>query len=109
MFQEITAEQIAAWKKQYGEEAVLMLKFDKGKVYLLEPTKAKGFFLLAKRVLIAQQANDMLEAGQIVLNQCYLGGLGDLKEVNQDSAEYVSCCLNCTNLIGVMEASFTLA
>lgn len=111
MFTEVSKEQIEAWKKEHGEDGVIMLAFSKpqGEVYFKTPEKSKNLFHMAKRAIAFQQQNDTISAGEVILNECYLGGLGDLKTLDKNTLVYVNSCMYCTQLIESLEAVFTTA
>ena len=108
MFIDISEATIKEWKDKYGEDGVLCLSLKEGKVYLLNPEKSSNLFHMTKRAITAQNQGDPLEAGEIIFNECYLGGLGDKKDINKNSLAYISTCMHCTNLIDVMEGNFTV-
>lgn len=108
-FQPISEEQVEAWKKQHGK--VLILNFPKqgGVVYLAEPENTKNFFHMAKRAVTYQNQDDTISAGEVILNECYLGGLGELLKIDKNTKIYFSMCLYCTNLMDALEGFFTVA
>jgi hypothetical protein len=109
MFQSITEETIKAWKDKYGQDNVIALNIADGKIYFKKPTTSQNYFHIAKRAIIHQQQNDLLTAGEIVFNECYLGGLGERADINIDSSVFVNACFRCADLIEVLEGNFTTA
>lgn len=108
MFAEVTEKQVESWKEKY-EEGVLIWDTPNGKLYLRNPNKSDKFFHTIKRALVFQRRDDLVSAGEIIFNQCYLGGLGELKEINKNDPVYISVCLACTELIELVEGVFTVA
>ena len=107
MVENITDEQIKSWQDKYGKGNIICLEFGKAKIYLLDPAKSTNYFHMAKRMMIEQQKNDLIGSGEIIFNECYLGGLGERKEIDKNTAEYINTCVHCTNLIPVLEVNFT--
>lgn len=109
MFKEVSTEQIEAWKKEHGELVVLNFSKPQGKVYFIDPPKSKNYFHMAKRATAYQQSNESISAGELIFNECYLGGLGDLSKIDKNTAIYFNTCAYCTQLIESLEAVFTTA
>ena len=107
MSQKITEDQLKEWKAKYGDGNILALNIEGEKVYFVKPSKSGKFFHIAKRALIFQQQNDIIGAGEVVFNQCYLGGLGDKKEIDKENPVYLNCCIKCCDLIEILESNFT--
>ncbi len=108
-FQNVSTEQIEAWKKEHGTLTVLAFSKPQGQVYFIDPAKSKNYFHMAKRALAFQQSNDTIGAGEVILNECYLGGLGELSKMNKNTPLYVNMCVLCTQLLEQLEAVFTTA
>lgn len=108
MFIKVSDEQIEAWKKKHTE-GVLTWETTKGNVYFKNPNKSNKYFHIIKRALIFQQNKDLVSAGEVILNACYLGGLGDLEDIEKNDPNYVGACLACTDLIEITEGNFTAA
>lgn len=109
MFVEVSEATIKAWKEKYGEDSIIALNFEEGKIYFKKPSKGKNYFHTAKRAVIFQQQNDLLSAGEIVFNECYLGGIGEQKDIDVNNSIYINACFRCADLIEVLEANFTPA
>lgn len=109
MFTKVSTQAIESWKEKYGEGNLLVLKFKGGEVYFQKPEKTPNYFHTAKRVIILQQQQDLLSAGEVVFNETYLGGLGDRKDINKNSSIYINTCVRCGDLIELLEANFTIA
>lgn len=70
-----TPEQVAGWKKQYGEDKVFVYEADGKKCWLRTPDrKIIGFAAVTARDNLAQK--------EIVIRQCWLAG--DAELVNDD-------------------------
>jgi hypothetical protein len=108
-FQPISEEQIEAWKKEHGTLTVLNFSKPEGKVYFIDPNKSKNYFHMAKRAISYQQRNETIEAGEVIFNECYLGGLGDPSKIEKNTSIYINACVYCTQLIESLEAVFTTA
>lgn len=108
MFEEITEKQIQAWKEKHTG-GVLSWDAPNGKIYLINPNKSDKFFHTVKRALMLQRREDLVGAGEIIFNECYLGGLGKLEDINKNDPVYISICLACTELIELVEGVFTTA
>lgn len=108
-FQNVSTEQIEAWKKEHGTLTVLAFSKPQGQVYFIDPNKSKNYFHMAKRAIAYQQRNETIEAGEVILNECYLGGLGELSKIDKNTSIYVNMCMYCTQLIESLEAVFTTA
>lgn len=69
----VTRDQIEKWKKQYGEVHVIEVKQDKGDpvVAYLKPVKERNIYA---SVFSFMQSGKMLEAGEVILANCFLGG-----------------------------------
>lgn len=63
---EPTAEQIAGWKKQYGD--VFRLEVDGHVAYLKKPGRK------VMSMALSTGKNDPIKFGEIILNNCWLGG-----------------------------------
>ncbi|WP_052594160.1 hypothetical protein [Aureispira sp. CCB-QB1] len=108
MFIKVSNEQIEAWKKKHVE-GVLAWETQEGKVYFKNPNKSEKYFHTIKRALVFQQNKDLVSAGEVIFNACYLGGLGDLNNIEKNHPSYVGACLACTDLIEITEGNFTAA
>ncbi len=74
---EITQEQIDSWKQQHGEVAVIEVTVTPGdvaKAYLKPADRNVVAFGLAKSM-----KSQIVEAGEFVLKNCYIGGDERLK------------------------------
>lgn len=106
---EISKEQVEAWKEQHGDNAVLRIEIKGTEIFILDPTKVKDYFNLFKRCIQYTLSGDLVSAGELVVNTCYLGGLGSKKEMDRTSQVYASLCFNCAKLLDVEEETFTKA
>lgn len=117
MFTEVTETQVKEWKSKYGQDSIIALDFrtadekekevDGKQVYLVKPEKTANYFDTAKRAMNSSMSGDEVSASEIVFNECYLGGLGQKKEINKNSIEYLSVVLKCNSLLTVLESNFT--
>lgn len=99
-------EQIDAWKKEHAE--LFKAKYGEETVYL-KPfnSKSSSYFATSCRLAKMQSKEDFVEAGELLLRTCYLGGLGELNEVNRDTPEYISLCISCNELFQLPNVSLT--
>lgn len=104
----VSQEQVDAWKKKHTG-GVLIWKTKEGEVYFKNPNKSEHFFHTIKRALVFQQNKDLVSAGEVIFNECYLGGLGDFKDIEKNNPIFVGACLACTDLIEITEGNFTAA
>ena len=90
---EITAEQIAAWKKKYGR--VFSIEVDGKTAYLRKPDRKTLSFATT-----AGQTNPM-KFNEALLNGCWLGGD---EEIKTDDDLFLSVSGKLADLIQVKEA-----
>ena len=103
----ISEGQIEQWKEKYG--AVCVIDYEDKKVYLRPfDSSFENYYATACRVGKMQAKDDMVEAGTILFNSCYLGGLGDLTEINENTPEFVALSVACNNLFQVPEIGLTI-
>lgn len=109
---DITQEQIENWKKEYGADQVYCLELKKDgnivKVYFKNTDCVKNKFSLMSRFMTFSASNQEMESGELILKSCYLGGLGELKELSRDSDEYISACIYARSIPSFMEGDFQL-
>lgn len=90
-FKNLTEEEIAELKKAHGEIAVIELKQKKeviGRAYFKPLNNFVGYRDTMARFISADRKGQPFEAGEIVFNECYLGGLADKNEM--DSPYYAA-------------------
>lgn len=89
----VTREQIEKWKKQYGEVHVVEVKVEKGEnvVGYLKPVKERNIYA---SVFSFMQAGKLLEAGEVILANCYLGGDELIKTDEQVAASAAMAAYN---------------
>lgn len=105
----VTQEQIKAWKQEYGDNSILKIKLRGDVVYLLDPEKSKNYFHMAKRTLQFLLKDDIGGAGEVVFNECYLGGLGKIDSIDTNAPIYFDACYYAGQLMEVAKGSFTRA
>jgi hypothetical protein len=105
-----TEEQIKQWKEKHGELIELNLNDGKIKIYLQRPETLKAYFATMSRAISATERDNSVEAGEIILRACYLGGdLGErLQDYNKETQEFLSACFHCNNLIRILSGNFQI-
>lgn len=104
-------EQLKKWKEQFGE--VFQLQIKKGDaeidIYLKSPEKMQTYFGTMSRAIAAIERDSAIEAGEIILRGCYLGGgFGDnINQYNKETPEFLSACFYCSQLVTVLKGNFT--
>lgn len=91
--QEISQEQIDAWKKQYGD--IFAIKVDGKTAYLKKPDKRTLSF-----ASVAGQ-KDPMKFNEIVLENCFIGGD---EEIKKDDSLFLAASSKIVELIEVKEA-----
>jgi hypothetical protein len=111
----LSEEQVQQLKSQHGAGKIIVVTVCNQKVYFLDPNHSKNYFHTAKRVLRLQQMKDMAGAGEVIFNECYLGGIGvnsideKINEVDRNTPLYFSLCVALNNLMELHLGSFTTA
>lgn len=89
-----TDQQVAEWKKQYGE--VYAVKVDGYVCYLKKPSrKAIGYASMAGK-------ENPMKFNEIMLNECYIGGA---EEVKTDDTLFLSVSSKIADLVTIKEAA----
>lgn len=91
--QEVTQEQIDAWKKQYGD--IYAIKVDGKTAYLKKPDRKTLSF-----ASVAGQ-KDPMKFNEIILENCFIGGD---EEIKQDDSLFLAASAKIVELIEVKEA-----
>ena len=91
--QEISQEQIDAWKKQYGD--IFAIKVDGKTAYLKKPDRRTLSF-----ASVAGQ-KDPMKFNEIVLENCFIGGD---EEIKKDDSLFLAASSKIVELIEVKEA-----
>lgn len=103
-------EQVKKWEEKWGK--LLELSLQKGDeqvvIYLKKPEKLDSYFGTMSRAISAQERDNTIEAGEIILRACYLGGAfgEELQKYNKDTPEFLSACFYCSQLITVFKGNF---
>ncbi len=88
-----TAEQIEAWKRQYGE--IMALKVDGRVCYLKKPSrKALGYAAMAGK-------DNPIKFNEVIMNDCFVGGC---EEIKTDDTLFLSASSKIGELVEVKEA-----
>ncbi|AZI53903.1 hypothetical protein EIB75_10635 [Epilithonimonas vandammei] len=91
--QEVSQEQIDAWKKQYGD--IFAIKVDGKTAYLKKPDRRTLSF-----ASVAGQ-KDPMKFNEIVLENCFIGGD---EEIKKDDSLFLAASSKIVELIEVKEA-----
>jgi len=81
----VNDQQLKEWEAKYGEDNVKCVTIkvsptDEAKGYFVAPSKVERPRSLYSRTLTFWKSNQVLEAGEVVLNECWLGGDPRFKE-----------------------------
>ncbi|MCC7223884.1 MAG: hypothetical protein IT273_09170 [Chitinophagales bacterium] len=104
-----TEKQISEWKKKYGKDNVIRLSVEAdGQIfacYVVKPDgkdHARQMSIYQKAFSLMQQ-NKAIEAGQFLLNECWLGGDEVFKGTN--AKIQVSACMKMVEMLGFLEVT----
>lgn len=102
-FEKIEDATLQKWEQEVGKNNLIAIE-KKAKngdieavVYLKKPSSLNNYFAIASRF---RQFGDELQAGELILKNCYLGGIKDFdtkqdKSAIRNSALYVGICIQC--------------
>lgn len=101
-----TAEQINTWTQE--GKAPLTITLEGKTIYIQDPETHQDYFHMMKRSVSLAMQHDLVGAGEVIFNTCYLGGLGPLKQIPKDKI-YLSACLAASNQVEMHKGTFTPA
>ena len=100
--------EIEEWKKKYGEDnvkkvTVEVAENDTAIMYFLDPKASPKRRSIYSRVLMMMRKDNTIDAGQIIMNECWLGGDNRFKD--PDSMVCITGAITLTNEINFLPSS----
>ena len=106
--------QLADWKKKYGDGNVMAISVavsdkDTATAYVVKPEAKDPQRQLAiyQRTISFIQQSKTVEAGQYLLNECWLGG--DERIKGADAKVHIAAVLKMVELVSFLDVSMTVA